>query len=161
MKIRLWLFTARQGNYPEGGSYDTSVLDSQTGDCSDPRQFTQFQLLLQWANNNGERLQQVFSAQEAYTLCSRVRLASAPTTSANAVSVGGTGSAFQGGTFEQGMYAPVSGSGWCGCECSGGGMKIPPVNVYNDPTLQVVTQDMQVRRVISATRNKPIGTVSF
>jgi len=162
MLVRLWLFTARGGNYPEGGTYDTSVLNDQTGNCSDPQQFDRFQNLLQYSIARGEFLQKVSSATEAYTLCSRVRASLAPSNvSAPPPVVGGTGSAFLGGTFEQGTYSPATAGGWCGCDCPGGGVKIPPANVYSEPTLQVTTQPMQVQRVINATYHEPINTIVF
>lgn len=69
-KVRLWLFTTRAGDYPEGGTYDTSVFDSDAGSCSDPHQEVKFQDLLAYANGRGEVLQQVSSAEEAYAFCS-------------------------------------------------------------------------------------------
>lgn len=157
MLIRLWLFTSRVGPYPEGGTYDTSVLDTLSGDCYDPEQFDRFQNLLQYATSRGERLQKVTSAQEAYAMCSRARMAIVPTIAPNiAVSVGGTSSAFQGGTFEQGLYSPPTGNP----NCPGGGVKIPPM-AYNDPTLTVTTQSVNMQRVITNARGLPFGTVSY
>lgn len=70
MLVRLWLFTPRQGNYPEGGTFDTSVFDSIAKTCSDPHQEIQFEKLLAYANARGETLQQVQSAAEAFAFCS-------------------------------------------------------------------------------------------
>lgn len=78
--VRLWMFTARPvGNptlnpsnkaYAEGGTYDTSVLNSETGNCSDARQWERFQDMMEYANSHGESLQKVNTAEEAYALCS-------------------------------------------------------------------------------------------
>jgi len=89
MLVRLWLFTPRPLNsgpninpenidYPEGGTYDTSVLDTEAEQCSDPRQFLTFQQMLGYATPRGEVLQKVGSAQEAFALCSPQRLATVP-----------------------------------------------------------------------------------
>lgn len=80
MKVRLWLFTPRPMgdprvnpdnlNYPEGGTYDTSVFDSVIKKCSDPEQFLSFETMLAYANAHDESLQQVANAAEAFAFCS-------------------------------------------------------------------------------------------
>lgn len=168
MKIRLWLFTARPlgnrqlnpGNlsYPEGGTYDTSVLNDATGDCSDPAQFDRFQSLLAYANARGEKLQQVTSAQEAYSMCSRARVAAQPTQTLAPPPQGPSYSgSFSGGALQHALYTPTQTS-ICGCNCPGGGQYTqPPVPQYAS---QGATVD-NVNRLINLARNRPFGTVVF
>lgn len=164
MLSRLWLFTARVGNYPEGGTYDTSVLNSDIGDCSDAQQFDRFQVMLAYASQRGEKLQQVASAQEAYAMCSRAR-ATAPTKTP-LQTVGSTGS-FQGSVLEHAVYNPANAQvGICGCQCTGGGSKSTPPQLY-DPNigtqLMTYTPADNANRIIELTRQKArrIGTIVY
>ena len=76
--LRLWLFTARQGGYPEGGTYDTSVLDTVRGTCEDSHQEIRFEDLMNYANARGEQLREVATAQEAFSLCSQAKIPIVP-----------------------------------------------------------------------------------
>jgi len=161
MLVRLWLFTARSGNYPEGGTYDTSVLNDETGNCSDSHQEISFENLMNYANSRGESLQRVSSAQEAFNLCSRIRSRSQATVAAPPAPYTGS---FSGGTLEHAIYRPTSG-GLCGCHCTGGGQKTePPEQIYQPnapPVMRVETVQGNANRIISVSRNKPFGTISY
>lgn len=158
-RVRLWLFTERFGDYPEGGTYDTSVIDTDSGNCSDPQQFIKFQDLLESSIDYGEELQQVGSAEEAYALCSRARIVG-PTTC-------GGGYSPNESTFGGAISRPTPSS--CGIP-TGGGMRntpmqnCPPAPAQNEPTNFnqpiVQTQTDRARRIIALFREgKNVPTV--
>lgn len=163
MLVRMWLFTEREGSYyPEGGTYDTSVLDMDTGNCSEPQQFDRFEMLLDYANDRGEELQEVSSADEAYTLCSRQRY------TVGALQCGG-GTTNMPGTLSAAITRPVSA---CSIPYLGGGSRpntpppCPPVTPINEPILDnqpiVTTRLDAARQLIALTRkNKIVPTIAY
>src|SRR5262245_58544186 len=159
--IRLWLYTERAGPYPEGGTYDTSVMDDSSN-CSDPQQFDQFEMLLDYANSRGEELQQVGSADEAYTICSRQRY------TVGALNCGG-GITNNDSTLNQAISRPVLA---CSVPYVGGGSRpntpppCPPVTpivapvIENQPVVTTITDN--ARRLIAlARKNKIVPTISY
>lgn len=163
MLIRLWLFTERPGNYPEGGTYDTSVLDSETGNCSDPHQEIYFQNLLEYANARGEELQEVESADEAYSLCSRNRINTSPTAC-------GGGYVPNESTFMGSITRPIP--SLCNIPVGGGSRNstpvpcppVPPVVPPEDTMqpMQVITQSDNARRIIALARqNRIVPTIGY
>jgi hypothetical protein len=162
--VRLWLFTDRVGEfYPEDGTYDTSVVDIDTGNCSDPQQFDRFEMLLDYANSRGEELQQVATAEEAYAICSRNRFT-------NSVAPCGGGYVNTSGTMSASYSRPVSG---CNMPYSGGGSRstppapqCPPVPPIVDPTISsqpvVQTATDNARRIIALARqNRIVPTIVY
>lgn len=161
--VRLWLFTERDGPYSEGGTYDTSVVDMDTGNCSDSQQFDRFEALLDYANARGEELQEVESADEAYTICSRQRY------TVGALNCGG-GLTNATGTMSAAISRPIS---ICGAPYVGGGSRpnaapppCPPVTPIVEPVLNnqpVVTTVMDnARRLIAlARKNKIVPTIVY
>jgi len=163
MLVRMWLFTERFGGYPEGGTYDTSVFDTESGNCSDPRQFTEFQRLLEYANASGEELQEVFSAEEAYTLCSRLRINPLPT------SCGG-GYVSNESTMIAAITRPVASS--CGIPTGGGSRNTPPAPCPPVPgvippsefmqPMQIISPSDNARRIIAlARKNRIVPTIGY
>src|SRR5262245_27656424 len=161
MLVRLWLFTPRSGGYPEGGTYDTSVIDTDTGNCADPQQFDRFQMLLAWAIDRGESLQQFATADEAYAICSQQRIAST-------VNCGG-GITYNTSPMSAALSRPISG---CNVPYTGGGMRTnpgppacPPVPPIVDPPMvssqpMVQTRSDAAQRIIAlARRNSIVPTV--
>jgi len=163
--VRLWLYTPREGPYyPEGGTYDTSVVDVDTGNCSDPQQFDRFEMLLDYANSRGEELQQVSTADEAYAICSRNRITPS-------VAPCGGGYVNTSGTFSASYARPVSG---CNMPYYGGGSRttppapqncppVPPIvdpSISSQPVVQTATDN--ARRIIAlARKNRIVPTVSY
>lgn len=158
--IRMWLFTPREG-YAEGGTYDTSVMDSDTGNCSNPAQFEWFEEMLNYSIDHGEELQQVENAEEAYAMCSRQRLShsSAPC---------GGGPTNNQSTISAAISRPVN-----ACAYTGGGSKsnvaaavCPPVPPMIEPAISnqpmVSTQSDNAQRIIALyRRNKVIPTIVY
>lgn len=163
--VRLWLFTERDSVdgpiYPEGGTYDTSVIDMDTGNCSDPQQFDRFEMLLDYANARGEELQQVESADEAYAICSRQRFTPA------ALNCGG-GISNATGTMNAAISRPVAA---CQTSYGGGGSRTtpppcPPIAPIVEPVLDnqpVVTTiiDNARRTIALARKNKIVPTIVY
>lgn len=125
MRIRLWQFSPRPLNtqtgqpYPEGGTYDTIMLDEESGNCSDAHQEIQFERLIGYAASRGETLQES-TLDEARSLCSRARTQAvsaptiAPTAVAPTVSVapppGWTGGTRTQAEYQAGTFAPRNGT---------------------------------------------------
>jgi hypothetical protein len=164
MLVRLWLFTPRSGYYPEGGTYDTSVIDVDTGNCGDPEQFVTFQDLLQYANDRGEELQQVSSADEAYALCSRQRIM-------QSTQPCGGGVTNNTSTLSTTISRPI---GTCNVPYYGGGsrttpplpIQCPPVPPLDEPIISsqpvVTTRSDQAARIIAlARKNSIVPTVVY
>lgn len=156
MLVRLWLFTERVGGYPEGGTYDTSVFDDESGNCSDPQQFIKFQDMLEASNARGEVLMEVSSSEEAYTICSQNRINASPTTCGGGYVMN-----------ESTMYGAITRPTPSACEIpTGGGSRntpmpncpppepIVPPEEFAQPT--VYTQMDMARRVIRLARQNPI-----
>lgn len=161
MLVRLVFFTERPGDYPEGGTYDTSVFDDYTGNCSDPRQFVTFQDLMEHANAAGESLQEVSSPEEAYGLCSGNRINSSP----NQCQSGYTNES----TFVGAMSRPTPSR--CVIPTGGGSRNTPqqicpppdPVIPPDDFAQPIVfTQMDNARRIIRLARqNRIVPTIIF
>lgn len=162
--VRLWLFSERDGYYPEGGTYDTSVIDVDTGNCDDPQQFDRFEMMLDYANWRGEELQQVATAEEAYALCSRQRIMQSN------VPCGG-GLTNNESTLSTTINRPVT---QCGVPYFGGGARtnppiqpcpptpplVDPVSNFGVPTIQ--TRSDQATRIISlARKNRVVPTIVY
>jgi len=162
MFVRLWLFTWRGNSYPEGGTYDTSVINDQTGDCSDPQQFDRFQNMLQYANDRGEHLMEVGSPEEAYAYCSGNRFN--PTSAQCQSSYVNNES-----TMQAAITRPAPNS--CGAYTGGGSRTTPapacsPVPSIVEPstmnTPMVITQTDNARRIIQLARlNRIVPTINF
>lgn len=162
--VRLWVFTERIGEfYPEGGTYDTSVIDVDTGNCGDPQQFDRFQAMMEYSGARGEELQEVESPEEAYTLCSRQRY------SLSSQQCGG-GVTTNPSTMNAAILRPTN---TCNVPYLGGGSRTtpppapcPPVPPTVDPTIMsapvVQTLSDHAQRIIAlARRNRIVPTIVY
>lgn len=161
MLIRLWYFTERFGDYPEGGTYDTAVFDDETGNCSGSRQFVEFEEMLNSANDAGEVLQEVSTPEEAYAICSGNRINSSP----NQCQTGYTNES----TFMGSITRPVASR--CFIPTGGGTRNTPaPVCPPPEPVVppeefsqpQIITQMDNARRIIRlARKNRIVPTIVY
>jgi len=161
MLVRLWYYTARPGDYPEGGTYDTAVFDDDTGNCSDARQFVTFQDMMESANAAGESLQEVSAPEEAYSICSGNRINSSP----NQCQTGYTNES----TFMGSITRPTANR--CAIPNGGGARNTPPrICPPPDPVVppddfgqpQIMTQMDNARRIIRLARqNRIVPTIIY
>jgi hypothetical protein len=161
MFVRLWFFTERPGDYPEGGTYDTSVFDDETGNCSDARQFVMFQDMMEYSNAMGEALQEVSTPEEAYAICSENRINSSP----GQCTTGYTNES----TFVGAMTRPIASR--CVIPTGGGSRNTPPpICPPNEPVIpptefsqpRILTQMDNARRIIRLARqNRIVPTIVF